>query len=199
MLNNIEARILISTACRLTGVAALRDSSASHGNGSIQSSRRWPLSSMCKVSLSWIGTGMLRATSCSPVWLLSSISRPAWRQHLLKDHRAGSASACLLFPDARPTLSTLRASGRKLGLVTNGSARMQRAKLTALALLPMLNTLLLSDVEGGSKPQREIFIVPWIGSTSLHRAPPSWATTPTWTSQGPGQRACGQSGAATTR
>jgi putative hydrolase of the HAD superfamily len=76
---------------------------------------------------------------------------------LLNDYRAGFPSACLLFPDAAPTLSSLRASGLKLGLITNGSVRMQSAKLACLALSPMFETILISDAEGISKPQRQIF------------------------------------------
>jgi FMN phosphatase YigB (HAD superfamily) len=48
---------------------------------------------------------------------------------LLSDYRAGFQSACVLFPDAAQTLSSLRASGLKLGLITNGSVRMQSRKL----------------------------------------------------------------------
>ena|SRR5687768_9858241 len=76
---------------------------------------------------------------------------------LLDDYRAGFPSACLLFPDAAQTLSSLRASGLKLGLITNGSVRMQSAKLACLALSPMLDTILISDAEGISKPKRQIF------------------------------------------
>ena len=76
---------------------------------------------------------------------------------LLNDYRAGFPSACLLFPDAAQTLSSLRASGLKLGLITNGSVRMQSRKLECLALSPMFDTILISDAEGISKPDRQIF------------------------------------------
>jgi putative hydrolase of the HAD superfamily len=76
---------------------------------------------------------------------------------LLTDYRSGFPRACLLFPDAAPTLLALRASGRKLGLITNGSVRMQSAKLACLALSPMFDTILISDAEGISKPDRQIF------------------------------------------
>src|SRR5262245_40627900 len=45
----------------------------------------------------------------------------ALAETLLNDYRGAFASACLLFPDATSTLFALRASGRKLGLITNGS------------------------------------------------------------------------------
>ena len=53
---------------------------------------------------------------------------------LLADYRAGFPSACVLFPDVRGTLEALRASGLKLGLITNGSVRMQSRKLECLSL-----------------------------------------------------------------
>ena len=76
---------------------------------------------------------------------------------LLSDYRAGFPSACLLFTDAAETLASLRASGLKLGLITNGSVRMQSRKLERLALEPMFDTILISDAEGISKPDPEIF------------------------------------------
>jgi putative hydrolase of the HAD superfamily len=82
---------------------------------------------------------------------------PGLAETLLNDYRAGFPSACILFPDAVQTLSSLRASGLKLGLITNGSVRMQSRKLECLALSPMLDTILISDAEGISKPDREIF------------------------------------------
>src|SRR6266446_247761 len=77
---------------------------------------------------------------------------------LLNDYRAGFPSACLLFPDAAQTLSSLRAAGLKLGLITNGSVRMQSRKLECLALSPMFDTILISDAEGVTKPDRQIFL-----------------------------------------
>jgi putative hydrolase of the HAD superfamily len=81
----------------------------------------------------------------------------ALAETLLNDYRARFPSACLLFPDAAQTLSSLRASGRKLGLITNGSIRMQSAKLACLDLSPMFDAILISDAEGISKPKRQIF------------------------------------------
>src|SRR6266487_972927 len=66
-------------------------------------------------------------------------------ESLLIDYRAGFPSACLLFPDAVRTLSSLRASGLKLGLVTNGSVQMQTRKLQCLALVSAFDGVLISD------------------------------------------------------
>jgi putative hydrolase of the HAD superfamily len=82
---------------------------------------------------------------------------PGLADALLEDYRDGFPSACVLFPDAVATLSSLRASRLKLGLITNGSVRMQSRKLECLALSPMFDTILISDREGISKPDRQIF------------------------------------------
>ena len=76
---------------------------------------------------------------------------------LLSDYRTGFPSACVLFTDAAQTLASLRASGLKLGLITNGSVRMQSRKLECLGLSPMFDTILISDAEGISKPDPRIF------------------------------------------
>jgi putative hydrolase of the HAD superfamily len=81
----------------------------------------------------------------------------ALAETLLKDYRVGFPRACLLFPDATQTLSSLRVSGLKLGLITNGSVRMQSAKLACLSLSPMFDTIVISEAEGISKPTRAIF------------------------------------------
>ena len=76
---------------------------------------------------------------------------------LLADYRAGFPSACALFPDVRGTLEALRASGLKLGLITNGSVRMQSRKLECLSLSSAFDTIVISAAEGVSKPDPEVF------------------------------------------
>ena len=77
---------------------------------------------------------------------------------LLTDYRSGFPRACRLFPDAMPTLSSMRAAGLKLGLITNGSFRMQGRKLECVALTATFDTVLISDAEGISKPDVRIFL-----------------------------------------
>jgi putative hydrolase of the HAD superfamily len=80
---------------------------------------------------------------------------PGVAGELLTDYRDGFPRACVLFPDAAATLSSLRPL--KLGLITNGSLRMQSRKLEYLALAPRFDTVLISDAEGISKPDRRLF------------------------------------------
>ena len=65
-----------------------------------------------------------------------------------------------LFPDAIETLQAVRAAhpGRRIGLVTNGPADVQTAKIELLGLLPYFEFLLISGVFGFWKPDRQIFL-----------------------------------------
>jgi putative hydrolase of the HAD superfamily len=76
---------------------------------------------------------------------------------LLEDYRARFPGSCLLFADAAPTLMSLREAGFKLGLITNGSVRMQSGKIACLALASAFDAVLISEAEGISKPDPAIF------------------------------------------
>jgi putative hydrolase of the HAD superfamily len=49
------------------------------------------------------------------------------------------------FPEAPAALSTLRMGGLKLGVVTNGSSAMQRAKMDAPGVSTLVDAMLVSD------------------------------------------------------
>ena len=80
-----------------------------------------------------------------------------WAETLRRDYKSGFPSACVLFPDAAQTLSSIRERGFKLGLITNGSARMQSRKLNARRFRPRFDTILISETEGIHKPDPRIF------------------------------------------
>ena len=64
-----------------------------------------------------------------------------------------------LFPDAIETLETVRKAvpNRRLGLITNGPAEVQTAKIELLGIRPYFDFCLISGVFGFWKPDREIF------------------------------------------
>ncbi len=64
---------------------------------------------------------------------------------------------CSLSDDAWATLHTLRASGKKLGVITNGPIEWQQKTLACLGLDSFFDTVLISELEGLSKPDRHIF------------------------------------------
>lgn len=61
------------------------------------------------------------------------------------------------FPDARNVLAELSDRGIVLGLVTNGSATLQRAKIAALDLDQFMSTIVISGEVGVAKPEPAIF------------------------------------------
>ena len=79
----------------------------------------------------------------------SEASLKAFRQHMANTPHA--------FSDALETLSTLKARGYALGIVTNGRTLQQLAKIRSAALEPFFDTLVISEGEGIKKPNSEIY------------------------------------------
>ncbi|WP_131742352.1 HAD family hydrolase [Actinomadura roseirufa] len=67
------------------------------------------------------------------------------------------ASAWRAFPDAVPALAVLAAGGTRLGVITNGRAEQQRAKIERIGLANRLPYVLASSEAGFAKPAAEIF------------------------------------------
>jgi HAD superfamily hydrolase (TIGR01549 family) len=65
-----------------------------------------------------------------------------------------------LFADALETLSAVRAlsSTRRVGLITNGPAEVQRAKIDMFSLEAMVDFILVSEEFGAAKPDPTIFV-----------------------------------------
>jgi putative hydrolase of the HAD superfamily len=64
---------------------------------------------------------------------------------------------CTFPHDAADTLAELRASGRKLAVVTNGPVAWQSRKLRTLRLQDYFDEVLISEAEGIAKPDPRIF------------------------------------------
>jgi len=77
-------------------------------------------------------------------WILAHWSKNAWKELACND-------------GALELLDGLRRSGRKTGVVTNGSAASQRAKIANLGLADKADLIVISDEVGFAKPSREIF------------------------------------------
>jgi putative hydrolase of the HAD superfamily len=61
------------------------------------------------------------------------------------------------FPEVIDTLQHLRRLQVKLGIITNGSIRVQEAKISRLGLANVMDVILISEREGVRKPDVEIF------------------------------------------
>jgi putative hydrolase of the HAD superfamily len=61
------------------------------------------------------------------------------------------------FPDAVPTIRSLRARGLRVGLLTNGPSALQRTKLAVTGLEPELDAIAISEEIGFAKPAAPAF------------------------------------------
>ena len=73
------------------------------------------------------------------------------------DFWARLATFMLPFPEVIGTLVRLRRRGIRLGIVTNGSIRVQEDKITRLGLCGLMDVILISEREGVRKPEVDIF------------------------------------------
>ena len=62
-----------------------------------------------------------------------------------------------LFPGALDALHSLRSKGLKLGLITNGNAQGQRAKVKGAGLEPIFDNILIEGEFGVGKPDPQVF------------------------------------------
>lgn len=82
---------------------------------------------------------------------------PGTWHRLLDDYETFFPHVCVPFPKAHQTLAALRERGLSLGLVTNGPVESQQPKIDGLGIAGYFGTILISGVEGVSKPDPEIF------------------------------------------
>jgi len=76
-----------------------------------------------------------------------------WRDHLVRNY----PHEFTLAPDTAERLTSLRAAGWKLAIVTNGSIGMQTAKIDQVGLHDYVDAICISEAEGVRKPDRAIF------------------------------------------
>lgn len=79
---------------------------------------------------------------------------PGLPQHLFERFRLPEHYA--LFDDALPALEELRERGYRLGIVSNFEAWLE-GLVTSLEIMPFLNALVVSGIEGVEKPDPKIF------------------------------------------
>jgi len=76
---------------------------------------------------------------------------------LLQDYLDHFQESCVPFDHLHMTLQTLRAKGVKLGMITNGFQLMQTRSIQGLGIEPFFDDIVISEIEGCSKPEPEIF------------------------------------------
>lgn len=76
---------------------------------------------------------------------------------LRRDFEEHAWHACLLVAGGREVIHACRAAGYRVGVVTNGLAQTQQAKLVSSGLRTLLDAVVISAVDGVAKPAREAF------------------------------------------
>jgi putative hydrolase of the HAD superfamily len=76
---------------------------------------------------------------------------------LLEDYRARYPDFASPSPDAVETVRALHMGGTKTGVLTNGNARVQNAKIDSIGLRDALDTVVISEEVGLKKPDPAIF------------------------------------------
>lgn len=79
---------------------------------------------------------------------------PATRERL---HAFSYTSVVRAFPDARPALELVRASGRKTGVLSNFSLASLEPSLAAAGLLDLVDAICAAHVLGAAKPAAEAY------------------------------------------
>lgn len=86
--------------------------------------------------------------------------------NLVEEYRAHVPDKLELFDGVKNTLSQLRKSGFKLGIITDGRVNAQTAKINALGIAPFVDKIIITDSLGGEqyrKPNPEAFVQMAIG------------------------------------
>jgi putative hydrolase of the HAD superfamily len=78
-------------------------------------------------------------------------------EHLNAHFQDTYAAFSRCFPEVPSALADLRAHGMRLGIITNGSTRMQEEKIRQLGIAPPIDDILVSERERLRKPDRRIF------------------------------------------
>ncbi|MEK4063666.1 MULTISPECIES: HAD family hydrolase [unclassified Paenibacillus] len=86
-----------------------------------------------------------------------SIRELSWAE-LLNDYLHGFQGHCIGFPNLMSMLTTLKANGIKLALVSNGYGQFQYDNFQALGISPLFDEVLISEWEGLRKPDPAIFL-----------------------------------------
>jgi putative hydrolase of the HAD superfamily len=82
---------------------------------------------------------------------------PSMEERLENHFWSDSDSYCKPFDDTEYTLKALRRRGKRLGIITNGQSKRQRAKIEALGVGSLFDVILVSEEVGFRKPDPNIF------------------------------------------
>lgn len=121
---------------------------------------------------------------------LSGSAASLWSEYV-----SGMSARARCLPGLPDALSQMRAIGWTLGVVTNGAADIQRAKLESAGLADLFDGVCASGEVGVRKPALAVFqAAAERCGTTLAKGAGWWATTPRQTSKVAARRGCGRHG-----
>lgn len=91
--------------------------------------------------------------------LMEEFGLPNDPEKLVEGYRENVWRYCQLYPEVRELLGELRERGIATAIVTNGTEVCQTAKIRGLGLDALVDQVLISEVEGVSKPDAAIFFL----------------------------------------
>jgi putative hydrolase of the HAD superfamily len=86
-----------------------------------------------------------------------NIDNPDFADKVADAYSADREETGAVRPEAFATLEDLRQRGIRLGLITNGEADLQRAKIVKFNLAPFFNNILIEGEFGCGKPDERVF------------------------------------------
>ena len=123
----------------------------------IQEFRRWYWSDPERIRRGSLDLGRARLELLSMAFGRYGIDDDVLKQDMSDAYQKLKSATVQLIPGALDTLQALRVCGTRLGLITNGDAQGQRAKVVKAGLVPFFESILIAGEFGVAKPDPRVF------------------------------------------
>ena len=120
--------------------------------------RRWYWADPERIRRSSLNLALARRELLSMAFERHGIEDDELLEEMSAVYQKLKAATIEVIPGALDTLRTLRSSGIRLGLITNGDAAGQRAKVQKAGLEPLFDSTLVAGEFGVAKPDPRIFL-----------------------------------------
>ena len=120
--------------------------------------RRWYWADPDRIRKSSLNLALARRELLSMAFERHGIMDDTLLEEMSEAYQKLKAATIELIPGALDTLRSLRSSGIRLGLITNGDAAGQRAKVQKAGLEPLFDSILVAGEFGAAKPDPRVFL-----------------------------------------
>ena len=123
----------------------------------IREIRRWFWADPDRIRQFGVDLRQARLEILSMAFERKGIDDDSLKVEMADEYMELKAETVELIPGARETLQALKEGGIRLGLITNGNADSQRAKVEKAGLEPYFRSILIAGEFGASKPDPQVF------------------------------------------